>query len=321
VPVVIPELVYIVGLFFAVVGYMMARGALATYTHSLGFLLRGLEGVLKFSAGRGFAKVTIDLGGPVRALDRAIVTALQTWCDGAEIEMGYCLHGLEKVGGFMAQAIDFVARETSATFDWLVHIHLPKWAKILATALFPWPAVYRFIRSEIAKALPHIRSEIHTVTHTLPGKTITIIKHAAAGAVAIPGWVIHIPGELRGAERQIGRLSKRITKTEALFGATALSIAMANVLGLGSARCLRSGNIGKVARRLCGLDSLIADALLADLAIMGGTLSIVEFAKALQKAEPLIASSLAYLVNDIGMARDDVEAIARRSLAVLESLA
>jgi hypothetical protein len=54
---------------------------------------------------------------------------------------------------------------------------------------------------------------------------------------------------------------------------------------------------------------------------MAGGLSIVEFAKALQKAEPLVAASLGVFVEDIGLAADEVEAIARRSLAVIESMA
>jgi hypothetical protein len=166
-------------------------------------------------------------------------------------------------------------------------------------------------------AMPHAGewSWIHDHFDTL--KKAVAGAAAAATTVALP-HAPAFPSPWGVTGKQLRRLWR---DRNYLIGATGAAVLVATAIGGVTPRCVRNGNIGRFARRLCGLDSLIADALLADLAIMGGTLSIVEFAKALQKAEPLIASSLAYLVDDIGMVRDDVEAIARRSLAVLESLA
>jgi hypothetical protein len=162
-----------------------------------------------------------------------------------------------------------------------------------------------------------IRVEAKSAAHTAVQTVTRAVPIALAPPLAIPR-VWHGIDELK--ESLLNR-TKRLTKVEALLGATALAAAMANVLGLRSARCLRDGNIGRAARAFCGLDRLVANALLADLALVAGTISIVEFAKALQKAEPLVAASLSYLVDDVGLAADEIEAIARRSLAVVESLA
>lgn len=103
--------------------------------------------------------------------------------------------------------------------------------------------------------------------------------------------------------------------------ATGAAVLVARAIGGVSARCVKRGNIGKFARRLCGLDSLIADALLADLAFVAGTISIVDFAKALQKAAPVTAGSMALLVDELSYTEKELEAYAKRALKVLESVA
>lgn len=283
-PVVIPELVWVVGLFFAVVGYLMARGSLATYTHSIGYLLKGLESVLKFSAGKGWAKITVDLGGPVRALDRAIVTALQNWCDGAEIQIGYCLHGMAKIARYTAQAIDFLARETADTFDWLVGIHLPKLLRYAVTALFPLPFLYRTIRHLIAAELPKVARLIHAGTHevtTTINRTVTIPhlgelqwihRHwkaltaavAAVGSLTLPRHALW-PAfwrEWRTIEAWNKLTQKRIQRLEALLAASGLAVAVANMTGT-RVSCWRGrGNIVRTLRHLCGTPAWLLDLLI-----------------------------------------------------------
>lgn len=270
-PLAIAELGFIVGLFFAIVGYTTARGLLATWTHSLGYLLQWLGEHLRFHIHiRGVPDPRIDLGGPFRAVDRAIVTALQNWCTGAEIEMGYCLHGLERVGRYMAQAIDYLARETSETFDWLIHVHIPKWVKYAATAAFPFAWITKLVVSEIAKHLPHIRREIKVIEHAVPQRIVQVFKFA--GAATLPGvlGLPHIWREIHGLTKRNLRLSKRLHRVEALLGVAAFAGVLAQTFGV-SARCVRSGGpIGRVARRLCGLSArgledilgLIVDAFL-----------------------------------------------------------
>lgn len=283
-PAVIPELVLVVGLFFAVVGYLFARGALATWTHTVGFLLHAIASALVFSIPLGFRSKKIDLGGPVRALDNAVVSAIQAWADGAEIEMGYCLHGLAHVAQYMAQAIDILGRETAHTFDWLVHVHIPRWVKYAATAAFPFAWITKVIAAQIAKALPHIRTEIHTVTHDLPRVTVKVLRQTIGGAVALPPWVIHLPRRLRRDEAALGRHAKRLGRVEGLFAAGVMAGVLANVLGIAT-KCLRTGNVGKTARRLCGLDANLLESLLLDGLIIASAISVVEFAEAMLAIE------------------------------------
>ena len=261
-PVVIPELVYVVGLLFLVVGYLTARGLLATWTHSIGWMLETLAGSLVFSIPLFFGHKTLDLGGPFRAVDRLVVTALQNWCAGAEIAMGYCLHGMEKTARYFAQAVDYLARETADTFDWLVKVHLPKWLRYAIVAAFPPALIAKLIASAVAHLRPQLVKTVKVIEHAIPNQTIQVIRHA--GAVTIPGaWAI--PNLIK----RVGTLwhwrqsvDRRLHKLEVGVGASAFAVAMANVLGLGSARCLRSGNIGRLARGLCGLERGLLDLLL-----------------------------------------------------------
>lgn len=284
-PVVIPELVYVVGLLFAVLGYMVARGLLATWTHSLGYLLQWLAGELTFKVSAGFFSKTIDLGGPFRAADRVIVTALQNWSAGAEVEMGYFLHGSEHLMRMIGQSIDYLATETAQTFDWMTHVSLPRWAKWAALAAVPPALLARLIAHAVA-ALVHavprvVRSIVHETTvvqHRLPASlnrrltrdeakiaAIAAAVAAAAGTVAIPhvGGAVSPWPAIRGLTRRWWRLARRVHRLEALLGVAGLAVAMANVFGLPNWRCLTRGNVGRMMRGVCGMDEALIGFLLS----------------------------------------------------------
>jgi hypothetical protein len=261
-PEVLPQLALLVGLFFALVGYMAARGSLAIWTHSLGYLLEGLARILRFSVGKWPAKVTIDLGGPVRALNNAVISALQTWADGAEIEIGYFLHGNAILWHWMVSELDSFAQSSAQFGEWLIHVRLPKWAKYAALAALPAGLLAKLIKAAIAHELPQLTRTVKVIERTLPGKTITIVKRAAA--VAIPG-VIALPWlerEWRGLTRRMARINSRLRRLELLLTATGLAVAVANMTGT-SFRCWRGqGNIARAARHLCGLERGLLDLLL-----------------------------------------------------------
>src|SRR4051794_39264709 len=103
---------YMVMLFAAFVGYITARGMLATWTHSIGWLLQWLSVHarvrLRIPHIRTFH---IDFGRPFRSANAAVLEALQTWATGAEIEMGYALHGLAQIWDWTVQATEELARE------------------------------------------------------------------------------------------------------------------------------------------------------------------------------------------------------------------
>jgi hypothetical protein len=322
VPVVIPELVFVVGLFFAVVGYLVARGILATWTHSIGYLLEALASALVLSVSLGFKTVHIDFSGPVRSLDNFVVKALQNWSAGAEIEMAYCLHGMTKVAQYTAQAVDYLARESAATFDWLVGIHLPKLTRNIVAPAALGALIAKMVADAIRKALPRVDHVAHAVAHaaTVPITRTVTIPHlgelqwihrhwkALTAALATAGTVTLAPGlaiprvwhgidELRA---KLGRIEKRLTKTEALFGATALAAAMANVLGIPNPRCLRKGPLGRVARHLCGLPTHFLNdllGLLADFFILENVCTVLPW---IETAASDIGTPLVEVLTEVG---------------------
>jgi hypothetical protein len=284
VPEAILPLVYVIGIFFAVVGYAFARGALATWSHSVGYLLQWLSDHARINFSVLHKHVGLDFGGPFRAVDREVVSALQAWADGAEIEFGYCLHGLEQVGRYMAQAIDFLARETSETFDWLVNVHIPKWVKYAAGASLPVAWLTKLIAGQIAKAIPHLRNEYHTIERQLPGKVITIFKYASIAA--LPGLLglPKIHGDITNLWKWRTKAEKRLHKVEGIAAAGVFAGLLANALGVAT-RCVRKGNIAKTARRICGLDPNLLENLLLDGLAIVGAISVVEFAEGMLAIE------------------------------------
>jgi hypothetical protein len=263
VPVVIPELVAVIGLFFAVVGYLAARGLLATWTHSLGFVLQWMGTHLRIRIPLPHIRdIHIDVGRPFREADHAIITALQTWAAGAEIEMGFFLHGAGRLAALAAEATDILARETSETFEWLVHRHIPRWVKLAIEAAFPLTWLHKIIAEAIAHAIPAVRKEIHSVTHEVTHEVTHIVRRAAPVVLPIPLGLPHIRAQIRGLTRRNLRITKRLHRLEGLLGVAAMAAAMANVLGLPNWRCLTRGNIGRAARHFCGLDKWLVDLLL-----------------------------------------------------------
>lgn len=296
-PEVIPELALIVGLFFAIVGYITARGLLATWTHSLGYVFAWLGKHARIPIPLGISTPHVDLGGPFRAVDGWVVAALQNWCDGAEIQMGYCLHGMRKVALYTAQAIDFLARETTETFDWMRHVSLPKWAKWAAIAAVPPALLARLIAHAVASLVPHtvrlVRTEVHTVTHTV---TSTIARAATA---TIPGlhdlpWIRR---EVFGWTKRWARINSRLHRLELLFGATAAAALVARALGL-SVRCVRpGGNLGRLARSVCGAPSWLIRFLVAG-AIEGFIVSdLCEFSDLILSQTESLRPALLQLVD------------------------
>src|SRR5207244_3718268 len=92
------------------------------------------------------------------------------------------------------------------------------------------------------------------------------------------GGVFQLPRAFRDFAKWKERVNKRLTKLEVAAGATAFAVLMANVLGV-SARCLRSGNIGKTARKLCGLSSTALNdllGLLVDVVIFTDICKVIE---------------------------------------------
>lgn len=283
------SLAYMVLALTALLGYCIARGLLACWTHSIGYMLNWLAGELKFSVSLGFTKASVDLGGPFRTVDRLVITALQDWAAGLEAEVGYFWHGSATIAEWTAGQVSGLAHDTADTFEWLIHAHLPKISgqKISETALRG--LIAKMIADAIPKVWPKITKLTHVIEHTITHTVTKVIS--SAGAIPIPNpWAFprfhHWWHDLT-KWREV--TAKRLARLEKLLGVAGMAAVMANVLGLPNWRCLTRGNIGKTARHLCGLSpralqdilGLLTDLLiLADIChviqLLEGGLSLVE---------------------------------------------
>jgi hypothetical protein len=284
----------------AILAWAVCYGLLSGWNYSLGFLLDKLADVLSFRV----LRVNVDLGGPVRELNHVVRVSLAKGVSTADHAMGLFFYWLGLLIGWMVNFAKLSAQDTLALANWITHIHLPKYAKWAIRAAFPLAWLTKLIGQEIAKALPkvgHIAKAAATSTVTVVEKIPRAIDRrltkaekriaALAAALVAVGGAIHLPHHVttpgdvwRGLTKRTARLERRMHRVEGLFAAGVLAAVMANVLGV-SAKCLRSGNVGKTARSICGMNpNLLADLLLGTTALVG-TLSIVEFAEELRAVE------------------------------------
>jgi hypothetical protein len=164
VPVVIPELVAVVGLFFAVVGYIVARGLLATWTHSLGFVLQWMGTHLANPhPASAHSRHTRRYRQAVQGSGSRDSHGATNVGGRRGNRNGFFLHGAGRLATLTAQAIDHLAGETADTFEWLVHRHIPRWVKLAIEAAFPLVWLHKIIAHAIAHAIPAVRKEIHTL--------------------------------------------------------------------------------------------------------------------------------------------------------------
>lgn len=272
------SLSYMILALVAFLGYIVARGLLATWTHSIGYMLNWLAGELKFTVGVGFAKASVDLGGPFREVDRLVISALQSWAAGLEAETAYFWHGSATIAEWTVGQVSGLADDTADAFDWLIHTHLPR----ISLGQVSKAALTGLIAKMIADALPKtwgtITKVVHVVEHTVTHTVTKVV--AAAGAIPLPN-----PWAFPAFHRWWHDLTKwrevtqrRLARLEKLLGVAGMAAVMANVLGLPNWRCLTKGNIGKTARHLCGLSpALLQDflGLLTDLLILQDVCRII----------------------------------------------
>jgi hypothetical protein len=319
-----------------ILALVVLLGLLWTYKHTLGAVIQFLVDHTRIHTPFG----SFSLLFPLDIANNNILAGMSTAALALEVAGGRMFHALGVIFGWMVNLALYSATTMAHAVDWLKHVHIPRAIKYAASIAVAPALLVKLIADQIRKALAHEHKAVHaqvqpvakaahgaqtkakaaenTSTKTAAHAQAIPMPKETAKAAAVAAPIAHgIPIPL---SHDLSRIKTRLKAAEKWVAAGALAVAMGNVLGV-SARCLRSGNVGKMARRLCGLDSLIMDALLADVAFMGGAISIVEFARALQKAEPLIATSLAYVLDDIGMSRGEVERLARKALATVESIA
>jgi hypothetical protein len=107
-----------------------------------------------------------------------------------------------------------------------------------------------------------------------------IVRAAAHAGGAVLPWA-----DLPDIKKWLHANRAKITRLEALLGIAGAAALVGRALGGVSAKCIRSGNISRVAKRLCGLDTSLVDTLLLDSLAIVSAISVVEFAEALLEIE------------------------------------
>jgi hypothetical protein len=284
----------------AFLAWCVCAGILWGWKNTLGALIDALTSLLTI---RAFG-VHINFGWPLDKLNNYVQHALSVGVKDTEKAMGLFFHAAGIILGWMVNYMVATARTMEHMLGWLIHVYIPGRASWAASLLYPPALIAKIVRSIIAKELPHVGKVVKAVAHdattviyrpvkafgarlTKAEKRLAALAAAIAalgGAIHLPGPTLSLPKTWRGLTRRLSRAEKRIKRVEGLFAAGVLAVVMANVLGV-TAKCLRSGNVGKVARRICGLDVRTLENLLLGTVAIVGTLSVVEFAEAMLAVE------------------------------------
>lgn len=122
------------------------------------------------------------------------------------------------------------------------------------------------------------------------GAAAPTIIHEVAPPVALPKPAA-IPGDIYRGLDSLWKESKRVAKE--LTPAGIVGLVAGSVLARMGLSWLKCGNVGKVGKRVCGLNTQILDSLLAGLIAVFGTIGIVVFAEDIQKVMGTFADDVA----------------------------
>jgi hypothetical protein len=122
------------------------------------------------------------------------------------------------------------------------------------------------------------------------GAAAPTIIHEVAPPVALPKPAA-IPGDIYRGLDSLWKESKRVAKV--LTPAGIVGLVAGSVLARMGLSWLKCGNVGKVGKRVCGLNTQILDSLLAGLIAVFGTIGIVVFAEDIQKVMGTFADDVA----------------------------
>lgn len=181
----------------------------------------------------------------------------------------------------LGQAVFQLGEWTAAYVAKALHSHT-------ATRVFPTikTTVYKTVRVT-SQAIPKLTARVHA----LEQRTAALV-HAAAGTIAQPFPRI---GQL---ERDVKAQGRRLRKAEkALVGAGAAALVWVALkrLGLKWTRCAK---VSRVGRFLCSdMPTSLLDSLLAEAALVGGIVGLVEFAEEMGGIVEPMAEGVSFLVG------------------------
>jgi hypothetical protein len=143
-------------------------------------------------------------------------------------------------------------------------------------------------------AMPHAHEWEWIHDHWKATKAAILGAAEAAIAIPIPGGIAW-RNPLAALRRAHNARLRRLEKLVAVGGIAAI---LSQILGV-STRCLRGGgNVGKAARRICGLDTSLFNSFLLDLVAILSVVSVVEFANDLRAVEDEALAVMGRLVRE-----------------------
>lgn len=169
-----------------------------------------------------------------------------------------------------ARELYYLARDTTATLDRLRRDVIPA----MIAAKVAWiPRHLAALEARIA-GIPHVieRTAVHTVTRTVTHIERVVVRKAVAVADPRIGYL----------EREAGALARRLRDLARRAPVALTAAALTAIVARTSFRWLRCSRVNRVGKQVCGMDSGLLDALIADTVLIAGTISLVEFAEGLQ---------------------------------------
>jgi hypothetical protein len=229
------------------------------------------------------SKITGDL----HKIEQRLTNALGTAVNGLQARVGSVFHSAARVVEEVGQKIEDAYRLLGGVAG-VLDLFVPYKAVL---------ALYHTLAKAISGLHGVTKAQAQDIAHAgraasdarRRANTAQVRAQAIPADVVLPRDLSGLRGRVREAENEISRLWDRVRGiSPAVVGGVALgalTFALGR-LGLGWARC---SNVGKVGRRVCGMDAGLLEGLLADSLLILGTLSLVTFAEEMQDVTEVIA--------------------------------
>lgn len=304
----------------ALFGYLTARGVLAGWNYTLGKMLLWLADELVFRVNLGIAHPRIDLGGPFRSANKAVVGWIGEWADTFDAATGLFFHGAAVIGEWTARETAAIAGDLYSFGGWVAHVFVPAYVQGVTDVFHKATSTTTKVVSRVETKVIHVTRVIRVeakqaaavavpdvLAPDLPAldwlrKHWKAVRRAAIGAAGLAGGLA-LPGNIGrdwiGYTKRTFRIHRlRLNRLEKILGAAGFAALLANALGLASWRCVTRGNLGRLSRAVCGMDSSLLGSLLQDLLGIVGALSVVEFTNELRAVEEEAVAIMGKLVKE-----------------------
>lgn len=280
--------------------WMLFRALKAGWQLTLGGVLDGLGNALNYD----YRFIHIHFGGPILALNHAILNALTKAALGYEKAMGFWFHEMAHLQLWIVDETWKLARDLYHLGGWTIHTYVPS---LIHGATHATTTTVRTVVKQTTVVERKAVAVARDVTIPHLGEIQWLHRHwrALTHAVAVTATLpLHLPRTLENLWHGIDDLrrwrvttNKRLHKLEAAAGAVAFAGLMGNAMGV-PWRCLRPrGPIGKLARSLCGAPTWLLDFLVVGAVEAFVVSDLCEFADLLRAEATAIRPALMELVD------------------------